>query len=447
MIKRPGSIPNPNLSLKRYLVLFLISSLPLVSASPLLWTGERGRLSLTYQNQGFRNYDQDNEYSSTLNSIYINFWQGLGKESSLNFSINYYFNQGSSQVTSYNLGLQGISLGKYKADFDFGNISYPLSSLPYFGSFNSTTYRGLKGGKITLRSEKSDFILFGGKLYSDFGYQNQSSKIYGARAIFRPNRRWALGSGWMKILDMPSGDFLESTSDYDVFSLDSSYLAVRNLYLLGDFRYVFDQSKNDEDGFSVKTGTYYNTGNLSFEIFYNYISPKFPNLSNFMTYRVGSTLSPRAIPQISAIYNKSIREFPQEGAAGSASNGGTEFDMIFLSLSQQYRRFSWSIYYNRGNFDNPREVAGNYWLNRIYWNLRWSYPTGHYIYLTGDLDQTTWPTADLDNKNFNIRLGADLMVKPYLQLNIEGDYSIDKYSTAAGENRHLGFGGGGYLPV
>jgi hypothetical protein len=457
-----------------------------VPASPLLWAGERGRLSLTYQNQGYRNYDQDNEYSSTLNSIYLNYWQGLGKGSSLNFSINYYFNRGSSEVTSYNLGLQDISLGKYKADFDFGTISYPLSGLPYFGSFNSAAYRGLKGGKITLRSEKSDFILFGGKLYSDFGYRNQSSRIYGARAIFRPNRRWTLGPGWMKILDMPSGDFRESTGDYDVFSLDSSFMAAKNLYLLGDFRYVFDQSKNHEDGFSVKTGTYYNTGNLSFEIFYNYISPKFPNLGNiffqghkgvtivgqyrlaswlslfgsldtfneqpgnipgkspgnFMTYRVGSTLSPRAIPQISAIYNKSIREFPREGAVGSASNGGTEFDMIFLSLSQQYRRFSWSIYYNRGNFDNPREKAGNYRLNRLSWNLRRSFPTGHYIYLTGDLDQTTWPTADPDNKNFNIQLGASLMVKPYLHLNIQGDYSIDKYSTAAGENRHLGFGGG-----
>ncbi len=486
MIKRPGSIPNPNQFFKRYLVLFLFSSLSLLSTSPLLWALERGRLSITYQNQGYRTLDQDSEYSSTLNSIYLNLWQGLGKGCSLNFSLNYYFNRGSSQVSSYNLGVQEISLGKFKANIDFGTISYPLSSLPYFGSFNSAPYRGLKGGKITLRSGKSDLILFGGKFYSGFGFQKEGSKVYGARAVFRPHRRWTLGSGWMRILDMPSGDFLESTSDYDVFSLDSSFMAAKNLYLLGDFRYIFDGSKRNEDGFAVKTGTYYNAGKVSLEIYYNYISPHYPNPGNiffqdhkgvtilgqyrlvswlslfggldtldeqpgnipgkstgyFMTYRAGAALSPGALPQLSASYNKSIRGYSQEGAAGSASNGETGFDMVLLSLSRQYRRFYWNIYYNRGNFASPREAAANYRYNRLSWNLRWFYPTGHYIYLTGQRDRTEWPTTASDNKNFNVQLGVNLTLKSYFQINMQGDYSIEEYSTAEGENRHLGFGGG-----
>lgn len=456
--------------------------------TPLLSANEMGRFSLTYQNQSYKTFDQNNEYVTTLNSIYLNLWQGLGKGSSFNFSINYYFDRGFSQVASYNLGLQAIPLGIFKMDVDFGTISYPLSSLPYFGSFNTTSYRGLKGGKISLRSDKTDLILFGGQLYNDFGYSSQSekSKIYGARAVFRPNRRWTMGTGWMKILDVPSGDALESTSDYDVFSLDSSVMAVKNLYLLGDFRYIFDQSKKNKDGYAVKTGTYYNAGKVSFEIFYNYVSPNYPtlgniffqdhkgftivgqyrlapwlslfgsldtfneqlknilgqSLSNFMTYRFGSTLSPKALPQFTASYNKSIKEYPKESSAGSGSNKGTDFDMIFLSLSQNYKRFYWNIYFNRGTFNNQAEASWNYSLNRLFFNLRWSYPAGHYIYLTGDLNQTTWQATASDNKNMNIQLGANVTVSSYFQLNIQGDYSIDKYTAGTGENQRLGIGGG-----
>lgn len=455
----------------------------------LLSADETGRLSLTYQNQSFKTIDQNNDYFTTLNSIYLNLWQGLGKGSSFNFSINYYFDRGLSQVTSYNLGLQAVPLGKFKVDVDFGTIAYPLSSLPYFGSFNPTSYRGLKGGKISFRSDKTDIILFGGELYNDFGFGSQSekSKIYGARAVFRPNRRWTIGTGWLKILGVPTDDPFGSgsTSDYDVFSLDSSVMAVKNFYLLGDFRYIFDQSKKNKDGYAVKTGTYYNAGKVSFEIFYNYISPTYPtlgniffqdhkgvtivgqyrlaswvslfgsldtfneqlknipghSLNNFMTYRFGSTLSPKALPQFTASYNKSIREFPKEGP-GPGSNKGTDFDMIFLSLSQNYRRFYWNIYFNRGTFNNQGEAAWNYSLNRIFFNLRWSYPAGHYIYLAGDLNQTSWQATASDNKNMNIQLGVNVTVSSYFQLNIQGDYSIDKYTVGVGENQRLGIGGG-----
>ncbi len=472
---------NQNINLKRYLVFLFILFASLLSAD------ERGRFSLTYQNQSFKTIDQNNDYVSTLNSIYLNLWQGLGKGSSFNFSLNYYFDRGLSQVASYNLGLQAVPLGKFKMDVDFGTISYPLSSLPYFGSFNPTAFRGLKGGKLSFRSDRTDLILFGGQLYSDFGYSSQSekSRIYGTRAIFRLNRRWTLGTGWMKILDMPSGDFLESTNDYDVFSLDSSVMAVKNLYLLGDFRYIFAQNKKNKDGYAVKTGTYYNTGNVSFEIFYNYISPNYPNLgniffqdykgvtivgqyrlapwlslfgsldtfndqlknvlgqslSNFMTYRFGSTLSPKALPQFTASYNKSIKEFPKE-ESDSSSHKGTDFNMIFLSLSQQYKRFYWNIYFNKGTFNNQGDAAWNYSVNRIFLNLRWSYPTGHYLYFTGDLNQTTWQATASNNKNMNIQLGANLTMSPYLQLNIQADYSIDKYTPGVGENQRLGIGGG-----
>lgn len=471
-----------NINLKCCLV-FLI-----IFCAPLLLVSETGRLSFTYQNQVFKTLAQNNSYFTNLNSIYLNLWQELGKGSSFNFSINYYFDRDLSQVTSYNLGIQDIPLGKFKMDADFGTISYPISSLAYFGSFNPTIYRGLKGGKITFRSDKTDFILFGGQLYNDFGYsvQSEKSKIYGARAVFRPNRRWTVGTGWMRIMDLPSGDSFESTNDYDVFSLDSSLMAFKNLYLLGDFRYILDQNKKNKGGYVVKTGTYYNKGKVSFEIFYNYISSGYPNLGNifsqdrngvtvsgqyrpfywltllagldtfneqmksilgqslgnFMTYRFGSTFSPKSLPQFSASYNKSIKEFSKEGNGGIGSNPGTDFDMIFLTLSQQYRRFYWRIYYNRGTFTNSRDVAGNYRINRVFLDLRWYYPTGHYLYLTGAMDQSTRQATAMDNKNFNFQVGANFRMASYLQLNFQGDYSTDKYSGAMGKNQRLGGGGG-----
>lgn len=473
-----------NISLKRCLT-FLI-----IFAAPLLPVCETGRFSLTYQNQTFKTIEQNSDYVTTLNSIYLNLWQGLGKGSSFNFSINYYFDKGLSQVASYNLGLQAIPLGKFKMDVDFGTISYPLSSLPYFGSFNPTAYRGLKGGRITLRSDKTDLILFGGQLYNDFGFgsQKEKSKIYGARAVFRPNSRWTVGTGWMKIQDVPDDNPSAGggTSDYDVFNLDTSIMTIKNLYLLGDFRYILDQSKTNKDGYAVKAGTYYNAGKVSFEIFYNYISPDYPtlgniffqdhkgvtivgqyrlapwvslfgsldtfneqlksilgkSLGNFMTYRFGTTLSPKALPQFTASYNKSIKEYPGESSADSSANKGTDFDMIFLSLSHQYKRFYWNIYFNRGTFNNQGEAAWNYSLNRIFFNLRWSYLSGHYIYLSGDLNQTTYQATTADNKNMNIQLGAYVTMSNYFQFNIQGDYAIDKYTSATGENQRLGIGGG-----
>jgi hypothetical protein len=81
-------------------------------------------------------------------------------------------------------------------------------------------------------------------------------------------------------------------------------------------------------------------------------------------------------------------------------------------------------------------------LNRIFFNLRWSYTAGHYIYLTGDLNQTTWQATASDNKNMNVQLGAYVTISSYFQFNIQGDYSMDKYTSGTGENRRLGIGGG-----
>ncbi|HLP44403.1 MAG TPA: hypothetical protein VK469_00545, partial [Candidatus Kapabacteria bacterium] len=481
MIKEPKL--KQKIIFKRYLAFLFLFYVSLLSAT------ETGRLSLTFQNQSFKTSDQNNDYFSSLNSIYLNLWQSLGKGSSFNFSINYYFDRDISQVASYNLGIRQIPLGKFKMDVDFGTISYPLSSLPFFGSFNPTPYHGLKGGKITLTSYKTDLILFGGELYGNFGYQNEKSKIYGARTIFRPISRWTLGTGWMKILDIPSGNsFIRSTGDYDVFSVDSSLMAVKNLYLLGDFRYIYDQSSRNKNGFSAKTGTYYNGRKVSFEIFYNYISPNYPDLGsifiqdhngitimgqyrpiswlslfggldtfneqlrnslgqppsgNFLTYRFGATLSSKTLPQFSFNYNKSIKEFTREGTDSDAgTNRETNFDMLFVSLSKQYHRFFWSIYYNRGNFTKAGEIAGNYSSDRIFLNLRWTYPTGHYIYFMGGLDQSDWLGTTLDNKNFNIQLGVNVRMASYLQFNIQGDYAADKYAARIGENRRWAFGGG-----
>ena len=474
-----------NLTFKRCIVLLFFFYIFLLSLS----ATETGRLSLTFQNQSFKTLDKDSDYFSSLNSIYLNLWQGLGQGSSFNFSINYYFDRGLSGVSFYNVNLMKVPLGKFKMDADFGTIFFPTSSLPFFGSFNPTPYRGLKGGKISFTSKKNNFILFGGQLYGDFGYHNEKTRIYGVRATSRPSRRWTLGTGWMKVLDMPSCDSLGSSADYDVFSLDSSILTFKNLYLLGDFRYIFNRSQKNKDGFSVKTGTYYNAGKVSFEIYYNYLSPNYPILSNvfiqdhkgitimgqyrpafwlslfggldtyneelqnvlgqyptnFMVYRFGSTINPKALPQLAINYNKSIKEIPVEGAPDSglpASHAESSFDMLLLSLSQQYHRFFWSIYYNTGKYNKPGEITGNHSLNRIFWNLRWFYPTGHDVYITGALDQTTWQVAALDTKNFNVQLGANLRMASYLQLNIQGDYAVDKCEARAGENRRFGFSGG-----
>ncbi|MCU0289603.1 MAG: hypothetical protein MUF15_24820 [Acidobacteria bacterium] len=473
-----------NHGVKRYIIyvlwlvfLFCVTWLP---------AAEPGRLSLTLQNQSFKTFNSGDDYFSSLNSIYLSLWQSLGKGSSFNFSINYYFDQHIGQVASYNLGLQQIPLGKFKLNVDFGTISYPLSSLAFFGSFNPTPFGGMKGGKITLTSYKTDIILFGGELYGSFGYQNGKSKIYGARTIFRPNPRWTVGTGYMKILDMPSFSFLKNgTADYDVFSLDSSVMTLKNLYLLGDFRYIYDQSSRNKDGFYAKTGTYYNSGKLSFEFFYNYISPNYHNLSsifiqdhngytvmgqyklfswlslfagldtfdeslrndisqpipgNFLTYRFGSTFSPKSLPLFSINYNESIKEFPGEETGNSSRDNN--FRMLFLSLSKQHRRFFWSIYYNLGKFMRPGDSNGNYNLNRVFLNLRWFYLTGDYIYLIGSLDQRNNALAALDNKNYNVQVGANIRMASNLQFNIQGDYAVDKYVADPGDNRRFAIGGG-----
>lgn len=463
----------------RFILIFFILGVSFLSSR------ETGRLSLTYQNQGFRTFAQNAEYYSTLNSLYLNLWQDFVNWGSLDFSISYYFNRELRQVASYNLGLQDIPLGKFRLDADFGYTSYPLSSLQHFGSFNPASYRGLKGGKISLRSEKTDLFIFGGQIYGGFGYGSEESKVYGARAVFRPNQRWTLGTGWLKIMDLPSGSPVESIADYDIFSLDTSLRLKKNLYFLSDFRYVVNTGKKSENGFFVKTGTYYNSADLSFEIFYNYISPDFPYLgsifiqdyrgitivgqyrpvswlslfgsldtfnrhleyilenafSDYMTYRLGAIVSPKVLPQFSFSFNKSKREIGIEGTGNSNAHPGTDFDMIFFSLSKHHKRFYWSFYYNNGNFRNLSDVSNNYTLNRFYLNIRRTYPAGHVIYFNGYLDKRTGQSQAFENKNFNIQLGGNLLLSSRLMLNAQFSYSVDEDAVSQEKNRQLGVGG------
>ena len=462
----------------RYIFIFFFLAVSFLSSR------ETGRLSLTYQNQAFRTFAQNAEYYSTLNTLYLNLWQDFVNWGSLDFSINYYFNRELSQVASYNFGLQDIPLGKFRLDANFGYTSYPLSSLPHFGSFNPAGYRGLKGGKISLRSEKTDLFVFGGKIYGSFGYGSEESNVYGARAVFRPNRRWTLGTGWLKIMDLPSGSPDENFVDYDILSLDTSLRLKKNLYFLSDFRYVVNAGNKSDNGFFVKTGTYYNGTDLSFEIFYNYISPDFPYLgsifiqdyrgitivgqyrpvswlslfgsldtfnrhleyilensvSDYLTYRVGAIVSPKVLPQFSFSFNKSKKEIGIEGTGNSNADSGTDFDMIFLSLSKYYKRFYWSFYYNHGNFRNVSDVSNNYTLNRFYLNIRRTYPVGHVIYLNGYLDKKTGHSPGIENKNFNIQLGGNLLLSSRLMLNAQVGYSVDEDAVSQEKNRQLGEG-------
>jgi hypothetical protein len=450
-----------------------------------LLSRETGRLSLTYQNQIYKTFAQNAEYYSTLNSLYLNFWQDLTNWGSMDFSINYYFNRDLRQVASYNLGIQDIPLGKFRMDADFGYTSYPLSSLRHFGSFNPANYRGLKGGKISLRSKKTDLFVFGGQIYGSFGYGSDESSVYGARAVFRPNRRWTLGTGWLKIMDLPLRSPVDNFADYDIFSLDTSWRLKKNLYFLSDFRYVFNTGKKSENGFFIKTGTYYSSENLSFEMFYNYISPDFPYLGNifiqdykgitvvgqyrpvswlslfgsldtfnrhleyilensfsdYMTYRLGTIVSPRIFPQFSFSFNKSKKEIGTEGSGNSNVGSGTDFDMIFLSLSKHHKRFYWSFYYNIGEFNNVSDVSNNYTLSRFYLNIRRSYPAGHVIYLNGYLDKRTGHSLAFKYKNLNLQLGGNLLLSSRFMLNAQFGYSVDEDVINREKNRQLGFGG------
>jgi hypothetical protein len=477
------------LKFKRFAYIILLSATtisPLVLAAQ---SGEFGRLSLAYQGQILNIlYPGDNNkegYFSFLNNMYFDFRHHFAQGGELSFSLNYYFSGEFSRVTSYNLGFHGYPLGSFQVDVDLGYLSYPLSSLSHLGSFNPFTYRSLKGGKITLRSKAMDFIVFGGQDYTSLGFGDQNNRIYGAKAVFRPTGDWTVGAGWMKISNANDDPGTGVGTSYDIFSLDSSLQLVNGLYLLGDFRFIPGSDNHSETGFSFKTGTYFNRRKLSFEIFYNYISPDFPYLgsmllqarkgltvmgqyqaahwlslfggwdtynedlgnilentayfSDYMTYRGGVVLSPKTLPHLSISLNSSKRE-TGSGTAADPQVSNTAFDMVFLSLSRQYRRFYWSLYFNKGDFQNRDDIARNYSFDRLHLNLYRFYWSGSSLYFNGYLERKSGEHLAFKDENVNLQVGSNLKLSSRLGLNLELSGNISKDKISRSTNRQWSAG-------
>ncbi len=439
-------------------------------------------MSLTYQSQLIRVgdfSDPGGDYYSTLNSVYLSFVQSFERAGSLDFTINYYSTEGIRKIAAYQLRYQDIPLGKSRLDIDWGYLSYPLSSLWQFGSFNAFTHRSLKGGKLSLRSEKIDLFVFGGQPYSG-STQNDKKRLYGVRAIFKPTQDWNIGAGWLKFSESIPGS-------YDIFSLDSSIRLAKELYFLGDFRSIPSTNKKEEQGFSLKTGAYFRNRSLFFEIFYNYVSPDFPFLGNvlpqerkgltimgqyqpndwlsvfggldtfnenlgeilddtdyindYVTYRCGINLSPKVFPQISFSFNRSKRKTETSEQSPSIFVSDTTFDLIFISLSKQYKRFYWHLYYNNGRFKNWLESSESYSLNRLQLNLRRRYSVGGFIYLNFLLDKKTGSPLVSANENLHIRAGGNHKISSDLNLNLEAGLDFSKDKTSGKQSRNLGLGG------
>ena len=412
----------------------------------------------------------------------MNLLQDFDKYGFLNFSINYYFNNQMNEISSYNLGLRDTQIGKFKLNTDFGYTSFPISSLPHFGSFNPSSHRGLKGGKITLRSKKVDFFIFGGQVYGGLRRGREKTEIYGARTIFRPHKKWLFGTGWMKVFNVPSPSDTEKTNDYHIISFDSSYKLKDGVYFLGDVRYIFNTNQNKKKGFSLKTGPYIRNRKLSFEILYNYISPDLPYLgsslfhnrkgltligqyrpiswvslfgsvdtfnehlerildvpvNDYKTYQYGVNLSPLNFPYISFSFNRSKRETEENGLKGIQ----TTFDMLFLSLSKQYKRFFGSVYYNNGTFNHSIDISQNYSFNRFHVNLRRSYPAGNYIYYEGYLDKKTGQASLFKTENINMETGCNFKFSSSLRLNIQVGYTFNNDKNSGNKTRQYGLGCG-----
>ena len=469
-----------------FILLYAAAALPLFLSAQ---SQEIGRLSLTYQGQFLQIlYPGDTnkeDYSSFFNNIYLDFLHHFGKGGVLSFTINYYFSRESSRVSSYSLGVHEFPLGSFQLDVDLGYLSYPLSSLLHLGSFNPFTHRSLRGGKITLRSKKMDFIFFGGQDYNSPGSGGQNNRIYGTRAVFRPDEHWTIGAGWMKITNIENNPGDPVGMNYDIFSLDSSFRLGNGLYLLGDFRFIPGSNKNNKKGFSLKTGTYFHRRKLNFEIFYNYVSPGFPYtgsmllqvrkgltmrgqyqlnhwlslfagldtynedlgdiiedfdyFSDYMTFNGGALLSLKTLPHLSFSFSSSKRET----GSGTAADQGSEsdYDMIFLTLSRQYRRFHWSLYFNKGDFRSQYDITRNYSFNRFHVNLYRSYWNGSSIYFNGYLERKGGENRVFEDENLNIQVGSSLRLSSRLVLNLELSGNISKDKISGRINRQWGVGG------
>lgn len=482
----------------RILLLYVLSISSLFSLTLAAQSRERGRLSLTYQGQILNIvYPGDNnreDYFSFFNNIYMDSRYHFEKGGGLKLSINYYFSRDFSQITSYSLGFHEFPMGRFQLDVDLGYLSYPISSLSQLGAFNPFTHRSLKGGKITLRSEKMDLIVFGGKDYNYPGPATRQNRIYGTKAVFRPNKDWTIGAGWMNISNRQTetgytfnngpGENLKLS--YDIFSLDSSLQLINGLYLVGDFRLIPGNHKNDEKGFTFKTGTYFRRRKLSFEIFYNYISPDFPYLgsmllqarsgltvmgqyqlynwlslfggwdtynedlgnyqenidyfSDYMTYRGGTVISLKSLPHLSFSFNKSIREIGPE-TGGTTGSSDTSFDMFFLSLSRQYRRFYWNFYFNKGNFRSQYDITKNYSIDRFHLNLYRFYWSGSSVYFNGYLETKRGNHLAFKDENLSMQVGSNLKLSSRLILSLELSGNINRDKISGRTNRQWGVGG------
>lgn len=466
-------------TLKKKRIFFLFFFLVLCRFNS--FSQELGRLTLTYQNHTYKTSSQQNDYLSSSNSFYLNFWQDFLNLGSISFSMNYNFSKSTNQIASYSLNIKDVPISRFKVNVDYGHISYPISSLHHFGSFNTSHFGGLKGGKIVLRSKKTDLIFFGGQVYKGFYLEEEKTRVYGIRGIFRITDAWTFGSGWFRFNNVSFFEDGNILKNYDVLNLDTSLRLARGFYFLGDVKYMLsdgDQAKNE---FSFKGGTYFRRERLLFEIYYNYVSPNFPYLGSFSasnrngmtitgqysllsrlfvfashdtfnenleqilerpvseykTYRYGITFSPETLPQISLSFNKSKRE----STAGETLISDNTFNMIFLSISKQYERFYWGFNYNSGDFINSLSSFDGYCFNRFHLNLRMSYPEGHFVYINSYYDIKKGQNRIFEDRNLSIHAGGTFKISSKLLANLQLTYNVDKDMIRSKGTNQLGFGG------
>jgi hypothetical protein len=443
---------------------------------------ESGNFSLSYQFQSIITGNGASSTTSTSNNIFFNLGQQFGWGGFFSLSMNYYFSRDLKRISSYYLEMQDVPLGPYKLDATYGYTSFPLADATRFGSFNSSVNLGLRGGRLVLRTGKSDIYLFGGRLYGGLSFGDSESRVLGIYSSFPVNSRWRVGLGWMKLSNLPTVFEPMEAEDYHIFSAESAYQLLPELSLLADARMAIDDVSGNETDYLVKVGPYWKGRRLSAELYYTRATPGFPYLgggmawnregftflgsyrpagplsmfagidtfnedlarllnrpvTDYTTLRTGLNLSIRRLPHLTVSYNHSSRQ----SSHLQQTTGDSSFGMLLLSLAQHYRRFYWSVYFNGGDFRDRVDPLGDYLFRRYAVQLRKTFISRAYLYLNGYYDYRRERSSGVVTRSANAQLGANLALASRLTLDFQFVYALNRREDTGLSSSNTGGGAG-----
>lgn len=443
---------------------------------------ESGTFSLSYQFQSIITGGSGDTTTSTFNNIFLNLGQQFGWGGFFSLSLNYYFSQDLQRISSYYLELQDVPLGAYTLEASYGYTSFPLSGLSRFGSFNSSSNLGLRGGRLVLRTGSSDIFLFGGRLYGGLSFGDSESRVLGIYSNFSVNSRWDVGLGWMKLSNLGSVFEPQAADDYHIFSVESSYRLLPGLSLLADARLALDDVSGNENDYLVKVGPYWKGRRLTAELYYTRATPGFPYLgggmawnregftflgsyrpggpvsmfagidtfnenlarlldrpvTDYTTYRTGINLSIHKLPHLTVSYNHSSRN----SSRLDETTGDSSFGMLLLSLARHHRRFYWSVYFNGGDYRDRVDPLRDYLFRRYAVQMRKTFISRAYIYLNGYYDYRRERSNGIATQNSNIQLGANLSLAPKVTLDLQFTAALNRREDSGLSSSNIGGGGG-----